>query len=157
MIDCFNYLRKKFYYRCLTGFYLNKPLEIFVTTDFIEVRAKIYKSLFSLCVKFSTHQWFLENFGLFAFNPFVLSAPVLYPLKTSETFWYFQGVEKWCIGNKWVKRIRTSSLENSLGFQTFLISLHLQIHISACFRNILHKKFEWFIIYNIVRNTTHAL
>ena len=39
------------------------------------------------------------------FNPFVPNAPFLYPLKTSENlkvFWCFQGVEKGCIGNKWV-------------------------------------------------------
>ena len=44
---------------------------------------------------------------------FILSIPicsknsVLYPLKTSENhkvFWYFQGVEKGCFGNKWVKK-----------------------------------------------------
>ena len=39
-------------------------------------------------------------------NPFVPNALFLYPLKTSENrkvFWCFQGVEKGCIGNKWVK------------------------------------------------------
>ena len=39
-------------------------------------------------------------------NPFSPNVPFLYPLKTSENlnvFWYFQGVEKGCIGNKWVK------------------------------------------------------
>ena len=38
-------------------------------------------------------------------NPFFLKALFLYPLNTSENltiFWCFQGVEKWCIGNKWV-------------------------------------------------------
>ena len=42
-----------------------------------------------------------------AFNPFVPNAPFLYPLKTTENrkvFWYFQGVEKGCIGNEWVKK-----------------------------------------------------
>ena len=33
------------------------------------------------------------------FNPFFSNAPFLYPLKTS----CFLGVEKGCIGNKWVK------------------------------------------------------
>ena len=40
-------------------------------------------------------------------NPFVPSAPFLYPLKTSESqtvFWCFQGVGKGCIGNKWVNK-----------------------------------------------------
>ena len=39
-------------------------------------------------------------------NPFVPNAPFLYPLKTSENltvFLCFQGLEKGCIGNKWVK------------------------------------------------------
>ena len=41
------------------------------------------------------------------FSPFVPNAPFLYPLKTSENlavFWCFQGVEKGCIVNEWVKR-----------------------------------------------------
>ena len=40
------------------------------------------------------------------FNPFVPNAPFLYPLKTSENltvFSCFQGIEKGCIGNDWVK------------------------------------------------------
>ena len=40
------------------------------------------------------------------FNPFVLNAPFLYPLKTSENrtvFWCFQGVKKGRIGNEWFK------------------------------------------------------
>ena len=38
-------------------------------------------------------------------NPFVPNAPFLYPLKTSEnlTVFCFHGVEKGCIGTKWVK------------------------------------------------------
>ena len=39
-------------------------------------------------------------------NPFVSNSPFHYTLKTSENrkvFWCFQGVEKGCIGNKWVK------------------------------------------------------
>ena len=39
-------------------------------------------------------------------NPFVPNAPFPYPLKTSEilqVYRYFQGVEKGCIGNGWVK------------------------------------------------------
>ena len=40
------------------------------------------------------------------FNPFVPKVTFLDPLKTLENltvFWCFQGVEKGCIGNKWVK------------------------------------------------------
>ena len=46
-------------------------------------------------------------------NPFVPSAPLLNPLKTSENltvFWCFQGVEKECIGNKWVNRKKKSDV-----------------------------------------------
>ena len=41
----------------------------------------------------------------FCINPYVPNAPFLYPLKTEnrKVFWCFQGVEKECIGNKWVK------------------------------------------------------
>ena len=41
-------------------------------------------------------------------NPFFPNAPFLYPLKILESrkvFWCFQGVEKRCIGSKWVQRI----------------------------------------------------
>ena len=47
-------------------------------------------------------------------NPLVPNAPFLYPLKTSENltvFGFFQGVEKGCIGNKWVN----TSITNLLG------------------------------------------
>ena len=37
------------------------------------------------------------------FKPFVPNAPFLYPLKTSENLTVFQGLEKGCIGNEWVK------------------------------------------------------
>ena len=42
---------------------------------------------------------------MFHINPFVPNASFLWPLKTLENlkiFWYFQGVVKGCIGNKWV-------------------------------------------------------
>ena len=41
-----------------------------------------------------------------SFNPFVPNGPFPYPLKTSEklkVFWCFQGIEKGCIENEWVK------------------------------------------------------
>ena len=40
------------------------------------------------------------SFEIFHVNTFVPNAPFLYPL---TVFWCFQGVEKGCIGNKWVK------------------------------------------------------
>ena len=47
--------------------------------------------------------FFTEAFQFF--NPFVPNAPILYPLKISENrkaFWCFQGVQKGCIGSKWI-------------------------------------------------------
>ena len=44
----------------------------------------------------------------FLFNPFVSNAPLSTPWKHQKTLWffgYFQGVEKRCIGNEWVKEI----------------------------------------------------
>ena len=44
--------------------------------------------------------------NLIFINPFVPNIPFLYPLKISENhkvFWCFQGIQKGCIGNKWVK------------------------------------------------------
>ena len=41
-------------------------------------------------------------------NPLVPNVPLLYPLKTSEVrkvFWYFQGVEKGCIGKDGLTQI----------------------------------------------------
>ena len=48
-------------------------------------------------------------------SPFVPYATFLYPLKISENlavFWCFQGVEKGCIENKWVKQMYFRVLEN---------------------------------------------
>ena len=58
--------------------------------------------------KLKHHQWGKNQQEITKryFNPFAPNVPFLYPLKTSENltvFWYFQGVEKGCIGNKWVK------------------------------------------------------
>ena len=54
-------------------------------------------------------QWFenkfLRKLKLCILNRFVPNTPFLYPLKTSENLkvvWCFQGVQKGCIGNKWV-------------------------------------------------------
>ena len=56
-----------------------------------------------------------------SFNPFVLNAPFLYALKTSgnlTVFLYFQGVEKVCIENEWVKEkvSKTSFLNDEDGY-----------------------------------------
>ena len=45
-------------------------------------------------------------------NPFIPNAPFLYSLKTSENLrvcWCFEGVEKGCIGNEWVKETKSGN------------------------------------------------
>ena len=52
------------------------------------------------------------------FNPFVTNAPFPYPLEMSENrkaFWCFQGVEKGCIGNEWVKLLLSKEFCNLIG------------------------------------------
>ena len=64
-------------------------------------------------------------------NPFVLSALFFYPLKTLENlpvFWCIQGVEKGCIGNKWVNRSKNSRVTI---FHTFIPSVILKHVIEA--------------------------
>ena len=49
---------------------------------------------------------------IWSLNPFVPNPPFLDPLKTSENlsvFWYFQGVEKEYISNKWVTQQNSAS------------------------------------------------
>ena len=57
-------------------------------------------------------KYVLQRYNYFClFNPFVSNAPFLHPLKTSEKltiFWCSQGVEKGCIGNKWVNFFRVN-------------------------------------------------
>ena len=50
---------------------------------------------------------------VFTINPFAPNAPFSTSLKTSENltvFWYFQGVEKGCIGNEYVKKYLVTGL-----------------------------------------------
>ena len=54
---------------------------------------------------------------LYHINPFAPNAPFFYPLKVSENlrvFLCFQGVEKGCIGNKWVKE-KTAKAMKGIG------------------------------------------
>ena len=50
--------------------------------------------------------------------PFVPNEPFLYPPKTSENFYDFQGVEKGCNGNDWV------IVESGEGHVTYVIMIH---------------------------------
>ena len=54
------------------------------------------------------------------FNPFVPNAPFIYPLKTSEGC--FQGVEKGCIGNKWVNETIERLVRNNPANNDVIIS-----------------------------------
>ena len=54
--------------------------------------------------------------NLLLLNLFFPNAPFSNPLKTSETltvFWCFQGVEKGCIGKKWVNSLYKSSIPST--------------------------------------------
>ena len=52
----------------------------------------------------------LQRWSNVYINSFGPNAPFLYPLKTSKNLkvFCFQGVEEGCIGNKWVKKYRSS-------------------------------------------------
>ena len=46
-------------------------------------------------------------------NPFIPTAPFLYPLKTSEkrkVFWCFQWLEKGCIGDEWANVVSVAEI-----------------------------------------------
>ena len=60
-----------------------------------------------------TFEYSFSNYDMI--NPFVPSTPFLYPLKISEnlTVFCFQGVEKGCTGNEWVKDLRNISVKYS--------------------------------------------
>ena len=76
-------------------------------------------------------------------SPFFSNALFFYPLKTSEkrkVFRYFQGVEKGCIGNEWVKkhsdiRIVTRSI---CGRSIRRRSSSVQVHVITNFRRAIH-------------------
>ena len=66
-------------------------------------------SVYRFALHFSFHKFInflLKN----TFNPFVLNAPFLYPLKTLGVR-SVQGLEKRCIGKKWVKTIQQISVK----------------------------------------------
>ena len=75
--------------------------------------------------------FFSDDMGLV--NQFVLNAPFLYPLETSENCWCFQGVEKGCIGNKWVNVDLTNVSLDDNNFDsddpetTFMLDLRLSV------------------------------
>ena len=77
----------------------------------------------------SKNNYFFAGKLLFALNPFVPNAPFLYPLKTSENltvFLCFQGAEKGCIGNEWVKIFHFFFVSNhSINFDTCDVTMSI--------------------------------
>ena len=55
-------------------------------------------------------------------NSFVLTAPFLYPLKTSRNreVFCFQGAEKGCTGDKWVNLLKSASYYKKQNFKAIL-------------------------------------
>ena len=78
-----------------------------------KIKSTLKETRNSLCdSKKSDASWACTIFPRMTIYPFVLSAPFLYPLKTSENqkvLWRFQGVGKWCIGNKSIKVLTTNT------------------------------------------------
>ena len=67
--------------------------------------------------------------SVFLSNSFVPNAPFLYPLDTSENimfFWCFQGVEKWCIGNKSIKCL-IYDIIYMMNYENFCVAASLTI------------------------------
>ena len=68
-------------------------------------------------------------------NPFIPNASFLYPLKTAENrkyFWCFQGVQKECIGNEWVKVLWFSQAHKYLWIKSklfFTIEIYIRINV----------------------------
>ena len=64
-------------------------------------------------------------------NPFVPNAPFTYPLKTSENlqvFWYFQGVEKGRIRNKWFNITSVKLVQHPSFFPIIFIHFSPALH-----------------------------
>ena len=95
----------------------------YVFLKFLSTKESIQIDFFSPKLFSDFYKSFKDNFKHWVlfhidakFNPFVPNAPFLYPVNTSEkpkVFRCFQGVEKVCIGNKWVKELRVETV-NSL-------------------------------------------
>ena len=79
-------------------------------------------------------------------NPFIPNAPFLYPLKTSENrkvFWCFQGMEKGCMGDKWV------NCKNKIRFRDRPFSTYAKFFEKLTFLSLFIGKFcvrtKWMI------------
>ena len=98
--------KDSFYSGCLP---LSLQVKIYITRSKLTSKTtEPFHQLIGYIHSFQGNTLFLYSFKLFVSN-----APFLYPLKASENrmvFWYFQGVEKECIGNKWVKRQNISEI-----------------------------------------------
>ena len=99
---------------------------------------------------------FLMTFPSQHFNPFVPNVPFLYTLKISENykvFWWFQGEEKGCFGNKWVKSFELTKMSNNFTYDWYffcvwLTVVHLMISVDRFRINIFHFVFVGIAIEN---------
>ena len=96
-----------------------------------------------------------ENLYWMFFNPLVPCTPFLYPLKTLENlqvFWCFQGLEKACIGNKWVNYVFTHVPPHvKVLFLMFVRGLLVR-HIWPKYKTILKKLWYKYTNEDSVRN-----
>ena len=81
------------------------------------------------------------------FNPFVPSAPFLYPLKTSENltvFWCFQEVKKGFFGSKWVNvPLKTLLLSSYTSALHLIIIQYINVEIWVGIVNTRILNFKW--------------
>ena len=88
----------KLYKRNRGGIYWRQTI---VIRNFKRKKFQYTHLTFSQFQKFQTRVCFLGNFKSFVPNAPFLNPPKI--LKNLLVFWCFQGVEKKCIGNKWLK------------------------------------------------------
>ena len=99
-----------------------------------------------VCFEFSELNCFDWNAlrDLICFIPFVPKALFPCHLKTSENltvFWCFQGIENGCIGNKWVKVLKTSApIKKKVVKYALLLELQSKVVTRRCSgKNVLLK------------------
>ena len=101
------------------------------------------------------HLW-----NTFYVNPFVPSAPFLYPLKTENlmVFWCFQGVAKGCIGNGWVSPSIWQELHHLIikSESSKLLLLYTSTNARMLHLQIAYCKLYFFFFFQVHSNETKA-
>ena len=100
------FFRQKLHFRCLRGFQIRftrlMAKGCWMLWVWLQLALRIRDCRQISLLVILSKMVFVQ---LFIINSLVPNAPFLHPLKTSENhkfFWCFQGVEKGCIGSKWV-------------------------------------------------------